>query len=83
MNGYLTTCIIKSKRQEEGSPRTRTNGRKYDDVLQFTEEADFIIRGLSYGVDALYYNDDEWRRHQKKNSCNTYYRQGESLGSLK
>jgi hypothetical protein len=39
---------------------------KYDNILQFTEEADLIIRGLSYGVDALYYNDNEWRRHPER-----------------
>lgn len=54
MNGYLTTCI--NYRKEGGCLTEHTNGGKYDNILQFTKEAELIIRGLSYGVDPLYYN---------------------------
>lgn len=43
-----------------------TNGGKYDNIPQFTEKTDLIIRGLSNCVDALYYNDNEWGRHSER-----------------
>lgn len=64
MNGYLSTSI--NQRQEEGCMLMHANGGKYDNIPQFTEKTDLIIRGLSNCVDALYYNDNEWGRHSER-----------------
>lgn len=36
-----------------------TNCGQYDNILQFTKKADLVIRGLSYRMDDLYYDDNE------------------------